>query len=1074
MTDGSRDPAPEPSRRASEPRAAATDAPVRRETTTAVGGTLGPAVIASRYRLERELGRGGAAIVWLAHDDVEDRPVAVKILRAEIADTVASDRFLEEIRIVTPFAHSRLLPILDSGEWDGLLYYVAPYVQGGSLRARLDRERQLPIGEALAIVRDVADALEYAHQHGVIHRDVKPENILLAADHAVVADFGIARALTRAAGDRITSTGISVGTPAYMSPEQVGGNPDVDHRSDIYSLGCVLYEMVTGVMPFVGPTPESVMAQRLLHAPHPMRVYRPTVPPHVESAVERAMATGPADRFRSMSAFADALADSARASEARVTRAQAPSRTRRLVIGGAIAVALVAAAAIALTVRSRAATSAAVGGADSTRWLVAAPSVSGAGASVADVQRRVAGALRRWRDLSVSSLPADANVRGLAARSRAGRVVVSSVGSVGDSLELTASLLGPTGDTLRRFAARAPRGDAGRIARLFGDAGAALTADAAVTGDADWSAALGTDRAAAWRAYSRARSALAKWDLEAAVADLRRAVALDPQYPAAQLWLAQTLAWLRPDKRLEWQQPALRARALAGRLPTFDSLLAVGVAHLALAEYPEARAAYERARALQPDGDVAWYGIAQSQASDDRVVRDRRSPSGWSFRSSFHSAAIAYDSAIAHAAGAPAFAFHQMRQLLFIDPFRLRGGRPAPPDTTAFAAHPSLEADTLAFVPHVASAVYASEPSTVPPTLTIVLRRSADRLVERMHEWVRRDPQSSRALSALAMVQEVRGEADLRDGGGLAALETFRNASRVAPDTAQLSLTASIVRLLVKEERFGDAHDLADSLLRTNPQPAAGQAKLLAGLAALTGELGRAERLLAIVESDPSEVSATSPPTAVSQAAAHLTAAAALGVCVPELTSMVREVEDRIDRYASPERRAALRREMLARPLSLAVPCLGAAPLATVSTGADPLGAMQLALGRHDPSAVREHFAALMRLRRGYLPGDVALDNTYQEAWLLMAIGDSARAEEHLCVPLSALPTMGTRLVSDVPQAAAVGRSLGFCARAAARRGDAAAAQRWARGLAALWATADAPLQPFIAEVRSLAGGSKR
>jgi len=296
----------------------------------------------------------------------------------------------------------------------------------------------------------------------------------------------------------------------------------------------------------------------------------------------------------------------------------------------------------------------------------------------------------------------------------------------------------------------------------------------------------------------------------------------------------------------------------------------------------------------------------------------------------------------------------------------------------------------------------------------------------------------------------------------------------VTSDSARLPLTSSIVRLLVKEERFKEAHDLADSLLRANPQPTPTQANVLAGLAALIGALGRAEHLLAIVESDPASVSAGSPPTAVSQAAAHLTAAAALGVCTATLPSMVREVENQIDRYASPENRAAVRKEVLARPLSLAVPCLGTATLSTVSSGADPLGAMQLAFGRHDPAAVRAHFVALTRLRRGYLPGDVALDNTFQEAWLLMAVGDSARAEQHLCVPLSALPTMGTRLVADVPQAAAVGRSLDFCARAAARRGDAASARRWARGLTALWATADAPLQPVVAEIRPLAAASDR
>jgi tetratricopeptide (TPR) repeat protein len=1054
--------------------AALTDASVRADSSTPVDASLGPAVIASRYRLVRELGRGGAAVVWLAHDVAEDRQVAVKILHAEIANTVASNRFLEEIRIVTELSHPRLLPILDSGEWDGLLYHVTPYIEAGSLRTRLERERQLPIADALMLARDVADGLEYAHHCGVIHRDIKPENVLLGDDHAIVADFGIARALTRAAGDRITSTGIAVGTPAYVSPEQAAGSADLDNRSDIYSLGCVLYEMIAGVMPFVGPTPESVIAQRFLHSPHPLRVYRPTIAPHVERAVERAMAMRPADRFPTMSAFADALADSARASEAREAPAARQSRAKGVVIGGTIAAALLAGVAVALTARSRAGSDTGVVEGDSTRWLVASASVEGSRMNAADAQRQLGDALRRWRDLTVTSVTAEANALDVASRSRAGRVVVSRVVSVGDSLELSAGLLNSKGDTLRRFLARARSTDAERVARLFSEAAAVLTTDAVVNGAGDWAAALGTDRADAWRAYSRARVALGRWDLASAIEQLRVAVGIDPQYAQAHLWLAQALAWSRPADRLEWQQQAVRARALAAHLPTSDSLLAEGVAHLALAEYPEARAAYERARSLAPDGDVAWYGIAQSQATDDWVVRDARSPSGWSFRSSYHTATIAYDSAVAHAAGAPAFAFHQMRQLLIIDPFRLRGGHAAPPDTTTFAAHPSLSGDTLAFIPHVASAVYASDPSTVPPTLAIALRRNADRLAERMREWVRRDPQSPRALSALAIAQEVRGEADPHTSGGLAALETLRAASRLSTDSARLVLTASVVRLLVKEERFEEAHLVADSVLRVSLQPTPAQAKVLAGLAALLGEVGRAERLLALAEADPASVTATSPPTAVSQAAATLTVAAALGVCTPSLTSMVREVEEQIDRYASPESRTTLRRETLTRPLSLAVPCLGAGPLAGVSTGADPLGAMQLAYGSHDRTGVRARFDALMQLRRGYLPGDVALDYTFQEAWLLMAVGDSTRAERHLCVPLSALPSMGTGLVSDVPQAAAVGRSLAFCARAAARREDAAAARRWARGLAALWATADAPLQPVVSEMLPLARLSNR
>jgi hypothetical protein len=497
------------------------------------------------------------------------------------------------------------------------------------------------------------------------------------------------------------------------------------------------------------------------------------------------------------------------------------------------------------------------------------------------------------------------------------------------------------------------------------------------------------------------------------------------------------------------------------------------VAHLASGRNPDACAAYRRLLAVEQRSAVGWLGLAQCEATDATVVPDAASPSGWGFRGGYESALAAYDSAVAHATGAPAFAFNAMRRLLIVEPFRFRSGHAAAPDTLTFSAHPSLSADTLAFVPHTTAAMRAAQPSTIPTTFAAALRRNADRLRVRMQEWVRRLPTDPDALSALAYAQEVHGDPDAANNGGLAALGTLRSGVRAARDTPQrLVLAAAVVRVLVKEEHFEEAHDLADSLLKAHPHPNAAQARSLAGLAALIGALEPAERLLAVAESNPADATASSPPPTVSRVTARLTAAAALGVCAPYLPSLVRDVEAEIDRYVSPENRAAMRSAMLQRPLSLAVPCLGASPLATVSSGNDPLGAMQLAFGRRDRAAVRTNFAALTRLRRGYRVGDIALDNTFQEAWLLQSIGDSAAAEQHLCIPLSALPTLGTQLVRDVPQAAAIGRSLAFCARAAARRGDASSARRWARALTALWATADRRLQSVVADARPFATAS--
>jgi len=263
--------------------------------------------LADRYAIERELGQGGMATVYLAEDLRHHRKVAIKVLRPELAAAMGPDRFLREIEIAAQLAHPNILPLLDSGEAHGTLFYVMPYVEGESLRDRLEREKQLPLDDALQIGREVADALSYAHSHGVIHRDIKPENILLESGHAVVADFGIARAVSTAGGARLTETGLAVGTPAYMSPEQASASADLDGRSDLYSLGCVLYEMLIGETPYTGPTPMAILARKLSEPLPRISVVRDTVPAGIEAAIRKALARTPADRFATAAQFGDAL-----------------------------------------------------------------------------------------------------------------------------------------------------------------------------------------------------------------------------------------------------------------------------------------------------------------------------------------------------------------------------------------------------------------------------------------------------------------------------------------------------------------------------------------------------------------------------------------------------------------------------------------------------------------------------------------------------------------------------------------------------------------------------------------------
>ena len=260
-----------------------------------------------RYRIERVLARGGMATVYVADDIRHHRRVAIKVMNAELAAAIGGERFLREIRTTATLQHSHILGLIDSGDAGGALYYVMPYIEGDTLRDRLTREHQLPVAEALRIAQEVASALDYAHRHGVVHRDIKPENILLQDGSAVVADFGIAVAITSAAGPRLTSTGVSVGTPGYMSPEQAAGERNIDARTDIFALGALTYEMLVGEAPFSGPTVQATIARLMSETPRPLVAQRRSIPLQVEDAVLRALEKVPADRFSTAREFAAAL-----------------------------------------------------------------------------------------------------------------------------------------------------------------------------------------------------------------------------------------------------------------------------------------------------------------------------------------------------------------------------------------------------------------------------------------------------------------------------------------------------------------------------------------------------------------------------------------------------------------------------------------------------------------------------------------------------------------------------------------------------------------------------------------------
>jgi eukaryotic-like serine/threonine-protein kinase len=508
-------------------------------------------MLGGRYRLEREIGRGGMAIVYLARDLKLDRDVAVKVLLGELAFAMGPERFRREINVVSRLSHPHILPIDDYGELDGHLYYVMPFISGETLHKRLERERQLPLSEAVRIAAEVASALDYAHRQGIVHRDIKPENILLQNGEALVADFGIARAITEGGGAKLTSTGITLGTPAYMSPEQASADPGLDGRSDIYSLGCVLYEMLAGQPPFSGPTAQAIIARHQLDEAPSLSIVRGTIPEEIEDLVMQALAKLPADRFASAGDFATELqkilatgARPVRTSERRrKSTGRARSRqsgNRRFLIAGLAAVPVVAAIAWAgVHFGGRAAQTKSRIGTDSDPNHIAVlyfedRTRDGQLRFLADgLTEALIDELSAVKQLKVisrngvapykgkSEVPIDSIQRAL----KVGTVVSGKVEEGNNELQVSVTLEDAlTKDVIGKQTVKRARGDVLTVQADLANVVAALLRKTLGSGVEGISSRPQTRNAQAWEAYQRARMTLAGVDTVLAGGDVQAAV----------------------------------------------------------------------------------------------------------------------------------------------------------------------------------------------------------------------------------------------------------------------------------------------------------------------------------------------------------------------------------------------------------------------------------------------------------------------------------------------------------------------------------------------------------------------
>ncbi len=589
--------------------------------------------LAERYAIERELGRGGMATVYLAQDLKHHRRVAIKVLKPEVAAALGPERFLREIEIAAGLTHPHILALHNSGEDGGFLYYVMPYIDGESLRERLSREKQLALGDAVRITGEIASALDHAHRRNVLHRDVKPENILLQEGHAVVADFGIARAILTAGGDTLTATGLTVGTPAYMSPEQAAGERQLDGRSDLYSLGCVLYEMLAGQPPFTGPTVESVLHQHLTADPAPVTQLRRTVPESVVPVLGQALAKAPADRYATTTQFAQAL-------EAALLL-EPPSRSRRRSVAPVVGVAAVAALGVAfLLVRSRWAAGAVV---PSASTIAVMPFIPVAADTALE---------RLGRELVVTL---SANLDGVGGIHTAEAITVLAQVGAGERLAPAAGA-----ELARRLGARSvlrgtlvPQGRDVRLdAALFDVDSLAALAHTTVIGSEDdvagltdaatlallrqvWQhgqppapdlAAITTRSVPALRAYLEGEQALARAEFDVAVRDFDRAFAADSTFWFA-FWRslyprdydrlmieAQFLAPTMSEELAIWRDVTRRFPNYWPAWYDYGNYLVHWTPYLGTT-YGDSRAALERTVALNPRFAPGWEHLLWTVSS---------------------------------------------------------------------------------------------------------------------------------------------------------------------------------------------------------------------------------------------------------------------------------------------------------------------------------------------------------------------------------------------------------------------------------------------------------------------------
>ena len=975
------------------------------------------------------------------------------MLHLELAESVGADRFLREIRLTSQLDHPSIVPVMDSGADGSQLYCVLPYMEGGTLRDLLRTSRQLAITEAVRIATTIAEALTYAHANGLIHRDIKPENILFDHGKPYLGDFGIARVLHATAGDlATTTTGVVRGTPAYMSPEQASGERNYDARSDLYSLGCVVYEMISGMPPFVGPTAQSVLAQRFSVTPRPMRTYRKTVSEELERVVEKAMALMPADRYATAKEFSDAIEAAARAPLRQAIR-------QSHVAVGAIAAALLVGVGIFAgqqDVFDRAEIR------PDTTQLAVLPFERDANTdTLGAVDAFVYDAFSAWRGLTVlepfqvrDAVARQASVSGVE-RDRAvalglgaGRFVRGSVTSLpdGSGWRVGASLhqVEDQGDsTLVSYRITIRKSDLASIGQHY----AVLAQKLLVRGSdtADVSPVVGTTSLPAMQSFAKGIAAVNEWDFPTADSLFQQAISLDPDYRRAYLWQAQVRFWQRspPD---QWTPLAQKALVDTTRMPTRDLELARALAALGAQQYEVACAEYEKLRDKNQADFAAWFGLARCRDLDFRIVRDVKSPTRWRYVSSYHDAVQAYQKAfdvlsLSHRS-LERGAFEPLRELLFMRPGRLQAATPPPEIKELYVGRLDWEDGKPILRPMPYALVSAGDPAAVPAGMRTAIESQQRLFGTIAASWSTALPNSAGAKEAVAVALEMRGDR--------AALDTLRAAqARASEADARLRLAVAEVFLRTKFAEPSDSPEvlrirsMADSLLGAYPHPRRREAGYLTALAALLGRCDRAEAL----SKQAPVAAARGVARDVIDAADALTVTTMLG-CGSDAAAEIRRLKSRIESASGSDPGAV--NGLLLRAV-LATEGRDTA-LTSLFAGSNLyLLRAQRAAGQRKSDSVRAIMTRLnaARLRTGY--DDIGPDATYLEARVMLDIGDTASAVVALDRAFERLPFSSPGMLNRPTEMAGLMRAMQLRGEIAAAQRDTGRAAAWGKMKQMLW-----------------------